>query len=297
MTPEDPESRRIANELKRRERQGPGTGASVDPATLQAILEQHAGTVATLVGQIETSLSAKIDTLANAQGTVAENLRREIERGRKGGDADKAAALERQFRDEQRTALEGLSTGMKQEFAALKASLDTREGGIFAGIDNVAERVRPAARALTEMRQAVVGSTAAARDVASIREAVVDNRRAIAEVATIRETVTRSGNAIDDLMEMRPILVRIETRLGKEVRGVRRRRWLGWIRFVVLAIVLGAGGVALQRETAIWPPLTEAGNRDRNLFWERYGEQLAACRDEARKLDLPMACTIVVMDP
>ena len=47
MTPEDPESRRIADERKRRERQKPRTGASVDPATLQAILEQHAGAVAT----------------------------------------------------------------------------------------------------------------------------------------------------------------------------------------------------------------------------------------------------------
>ena len=292
MTPEDPESRRIADELKRRERQGPRPGASIDPATLQAILDEHAGAVATLVGEIETGMAAKIDALAEAQGALAESLKREIGRVAKSGDAAGAAALERQLRKEQREALEGLSNELKKEFAALKASLDNREGGIFAGVDHVAESVRPAAEALTEMRQAVAGTAATARDLAAIRKLVADGLRALADLAVIRETVTRSEKAIDDVAGMRPVLDEIQTSVG-----TRRRRWLGWIRFALLAVLLGAGGVALQRETGIWTPLAEMENQDRDEVWERYGEQIIACRDSARKLDKPMVCTIVVMAP
>ena len=285
MTPEDPESRRIADELKRRERQRPGTGASVDPATLQAILEQHAGAVATLVGEIETGLAAKIDTLANAQGAVAESLKREIERTRKAGDPDRVAALE------------GLSKDLKREFAALKASLDKREGGVFAGIDQVAESVRPAAEAIAEMRQAVAGTSAAVHHLEAIRKLVGDGLRALADVTAIKVTVTRSEKAIDDVLKKTSALDEIKASVDTWTTGMRRLRWLGWVVLVLVAVLFSAGGVALQRETGIWPPPAEMENRDRDEVWERYGEQIVSCRDTARKLDKPMVCTIVVMDP
>ncbi len=201
------------------------------------------------------------------------------------------------MREEQRVALAGLSTELKQEFEALKESLDAREGGVFAGIDGVAENVKPAADALKGLQHAVAGTTAAARDVAAIRNAVVDSRSAVDEVVTIRETVTRSEKAIDAVVEMRPVLDRIETSFGTWITSMRRRRRLGWIRFVALAILLGTGGIALQRETGIWPSEAETGNRERDAFWERHGEQVTACRDTARKHGQAMACTIVVMDP
>ena len=39
-------------------------------------------------------------------------------------------------------------TELKQEFEALKASLDTCEGGIFARIEDIAESVKPATEVL-----------------------------------------------------------------------------------------------------------------------------------------------------
>ncbi|MCY4614749.1 MAG: hypothetical protein OXB94_14165 [Nitrospira sp.] len=298
MTPEDPESRRIAEELARRERRRPETDAPpVDPATLAALFEKHEGEVTRIVGQAEEALTERIDKLANAQGAAAERLRREIPGLVKGDRTEVITELERRLKEEQRAALEKQSTELKQGLEALKKSIDKREGGVFAGIDGVAENVKPAADALKGLHHAVAGTTAAARDVAAIREAVVDNRRATDEVVTIRETVARSEKAIDAVVEMRPVLDRIETSFGTWIKGMRRRRWLGWIRFVVLAILLGTGGVALQRETGIWPSEAEIENRDRDAFWERHGEQITACRDTARKYGQAMACTIVVMDP
>ncbi len=40
---------------------------------------------------------------------------------------------------------------------------------------------------------------------------------------------------------MRPVLDQIERSFGTWITSMRRRRWLGWIRFVVLAILLGTG--------------------------------------------------------
>ncbi len=179
MTPEDTESRRIAEALERRERRRPETGAPpVDPATLAALLEKHEGEVARIIGQAEEALAERIDTLANAQGAAAESLRRQVSEKMKGDRTEEIAALERRLREDQRSGLETLSKNLKQGLEALKKSLDAREGGIFAGIDGVAENVKPAADALKGLRQAVAGTTATARDVAAIREAVVDNRRA-----------------------------------------------------------------------------------------------------------------------
>ena len=285
MTPEDPESRRIADELKRRERQGPGSAASMDPATLQAILEQHAGAVATLVGEIETGLAAKIDSLANAQGAIAESLRQEIERARKGGDQDKAAALE------------GLSKDLKREFAALKASLDTREGGVFAGIDHVAESVRPVAEALQEMRQAVAGTAAAVHNLEAIRKLVGDGVGALADVATIRETVTRSGKAIDDVVKQTSELDGIKTSVDTWTRGMRRLRWLGWVGLVLVSVLFSAGGVALQRETGIWPPTVGSDEYWRDHIWERYRTQIVTCIRTSQANEQGMSCTFGDMDP
>ncbi len=297
MTPEDPDSRRIAEALERRERRRPGSDTPLDPATLAALFEKHEGEVTRIIGEAEEALAEKIDKLAKPQGDAAERLRREIANGKKGDLEEGIAGLEQRLREEQHAALEKQSTELKQGLEALKKSIDKCEGGVFAGIDGVAENVKPAADALKGLQQAVAGTTAAARDVAAIREAVADNRRATDEVVTIRETVTRSEKAIDAVVEMRPVLDRIETSFGTWITSMRRRRWLGWIKFVVLAILLGTGGVALQRETGIWPSEAEIENRERDAFWERHEEQITACRDTARKYDQAMACTIVVMDP
>ena len=135
----------------------------MDPATLAALFEKHEGEVARIIGQAEAAWTEKIDALATAQGAAAERLRREIAEKMKGGGAGEIAALERRLREDQRVALAGLSTGLKQEFEALKTSLDTREGGVFAEIDRVAEKVMPAAEALGKLQQAVAGTAAAAQ--------------------------------------------------------------------------------------------------------------------------------------
>ena len=297
MTPEDPDSRRVADKLRRRERQNPGTEAPVDPATLAALFEKHEGEVARIIGQAEAAWTEKIDALATAQGAAAERLRREIAEKMKGGGAGEIAALERRLREDQRVALAGLSTGLKQEFEALKTSLDTREGGVFAEIDRVAEKVVPAAEALGRLQQAVAGTATAASDVAAIREAVIDSRHAVDEVVAIRKTVTDSRKAIADVVAMKPVLDKVEKGLGTWSASTRRLRRFGWILLVVLALLFCAAGVWLQRETGIWTPLADVENRERDEFWELHGEQITVCRDTARSLDQAMACTIVVMDP
>ena len=297
MTPEDPDSRRVADKLRQRERQRPGTDAPVDPATLAALFEKHEGEVARIIGQAEAAWTEKIDTITTAQGAAAERLRQEIANKMKDGGAGEIAALERRLREDQRVALAGLSTGLKQEFDALRQSLDTREGGVFAEIDRVAEKVVPAAEALGRLQQAVAGAAAAAHDVAAIRTAVVDSRHAIEEVVTIRKTVTDSRKAIANVVAMRPVLDRIAAGLETWTASTRRLRRFGWILLVVLSLLFGAGGVWLQRETGIWPPLAEVENRERDVFWERHGTQVANCIDVARAYQRGMSCTIVDPDP
>ena len=315
MTPEDPDSRRVAEKLRQRERQKPGTDALADPAILAALFEKHEGEVARIIGQTEAAWAERLDALATAQGAAAESLRREIAEKMKGGGAGEIAALERRLREDQRTALAGLSTGLKKEFDALKTSLDTREGGVFAEIDRVAEKVMPATVALGQLQHAVAGTAAAAHDMAAIREAVVDSRQAVDEVVTIRktvadsrkaiadvvviirETVTRSDKAIDAVVEMRPVLDRIETSFDKWTTSIRRLRWFGWVVLVVLAVLFCTGGVALQRETGIWPPAVSPDDRWRNHIWNRYGEDLKSCVQIARAKDRSMRCVIVDMKP
>ena len=298
MTPEDPESRRIAEALERRERRRPETEAPpVDPATLAALFEKHEGEVTRIIGEAEEALAEKIDKLAKPQGDAAERLRQEISGSVKGDFDKKIAAAEGRLREEQHATLDKQSTELKQGLEALKKSIDKREGGVFAGIDGVAENVKPAADALKGLQQAVAGTTAAARDVAAIKAAVVDSRSAVDEVVTIRKTVARSEKAIADVVEMRPVLDSVETSFGTWITSMRRRRWLGWIKFVVLAILMGTGGVALQRETAIWPPVASPDDAWRNLIWIHYGEDIKSCIQIARAKDRGMRCVIVDMKP
>ena len=114
--------------------------------------------------------------------------------------------------------------GFLEAWRGYKTSLDNREGGVFAGVGNVAEKVMPATEAVKELQQAVTGTAAAARDVAAIREAVVDSRSAVDEVATIRETVTDSRKAIADVVAMKPVLDKVEKGLKTWSTNTRRLR-------------------------------------------------------------------------
>ncbi len=296
MTPEDPESRRIAEELARRESRRPGSEAPVDPATIAALLEKHEGEVTRIIGQAEAALAERIDTLANAQGAAAEGLRREISGSVKDNRAEGIAALEREI-GQLRMALEKLSTDLGQQFGDLKTSLDTREGGVFAGIDGVAENVKPAADALRELQQTVAGTTAAARDVAAIREAVVDSRQAVDEVVTIRKTVANSDKAIADVVAMRPVLRSVAAGLETWGTNTRRLRRFGWTLLVVLSLLFCAGGIWLQRETGIWPPTAGSDEYWRDLIWERYRAQIVPCIRAGLTHERGMSCTFGDMDP
>ena len=297
MTPEDPESRRIAEELERRERRRPGSDASLDPATLAALLEKHEGEVTRIIGQAEAALAERIDTLVNSQGAAAEGLRREISETMKGDRTEEIAALERRLREDQRSGLETLSKNLKQGLEALKASLDAREGGVFAGIDGVAENVKPAADALRELQQAVAGTAAAARDVAAIREAVVDSRQAVDEVVIIRKTVANSDKAIADVVAMRPVLRSVVAGLETWGTNTRRLRRFGLTLLVVLSLMFCAAGVWLQRETGIWQPTAGSDDYWRDLIWERYRAQIVPCIRAGLTHERGMSCTFGDMDP
>ncbi|MDE0238986.1 MAG: hypothetical protein OXQ84_02145 [bacterium] len=304
MTPEDPESRRDADELRRRERRARQPEPALDSATLAALLEKHQGEVARIVGQAEKILSERIDALAAAQGAAAENVRREIERGLKhGGEADEGAALGR-LGEEQRAALNELSVSVREGLNSLTKALDHREGTIFDRIDHVAERVAPGAEALDELRQAVAGATDAARDVAAIKDAAVASRRALDEAAAVRQTVTDNTSAMDDatramndVAELRPVLGAVVATHGAWNATARRWFWLALILLVVFGLACGAAGVALQRETAVWPTPAEVGIQERDSFWERHGMQVMHCINVARAYDRGMACSILDPDP
>ncbi len=298
MTPEEPEqSRRIADELARRERRARQPEPVLDPTTLAAILEKHEAAIAQIVARAETALADRIDALANAQGAAAESVRREIERGRRGaGEADDAAALKR-FRDEQRAAWKDLSAGVRGGLDGLTRALDKREGTLFDRIDRVGETVAPVAEALSDLRQGVADTAAVARDVADIKDAAVGSRRALDEVANIRQIEADKRKAIDDMLTLRPVMIEVARKYGAWNATSQGWLWFGLAVFVVVALAFSAGGVALQRETGIWPPLPEAENRERDAFWERHGEQVTHCIEVARAHDRGMSCTIVDMDP
>ena len=298
MTSDDTEARRTAEKLRRRERQARQPEAALDPATLAAIIEKHEATVERIVARAETALVERIDTLANAQGATAESVRREIERGLKSGaGAEETATLVRRFGEEQRAAAKDLAASMREGLSALTQSLDAREGAVFAGIDRVAEKVTPGAEALGELRHAVAGATAVARDVAAIRDAAAGSRRALDEAAALREAVADSTRAMNDVAAMRPVLGSVAATHGTWSRVARRWFWLASILLVVFGIACGTAGVALQRQTAIWPPLPEVENRQRDAFWERHGEQVMHCYEVARAHDRGVWCPIIDLDP
>ncbi|MDE0417106.1 MAG: hypothetical protein OXI95_09260 [bacterium] len=299
MTPENPEqSRRTADELRRRERQARQPEPALDPATLAALLAKHEAAVEQIVARAETALMERIDSLAGAQGAVAESVRRGIERGlERGGEAEGIAALVRRFGDEQRAEAKDLSAGVREGLSALTQSLDHREGTIFDRIDRVAERVTPGAEALGELRQAVAGAIAVARDVAAIKDEVVRSGRALDEVAAVRETVADNTRAMKDMSAMRPVLGAVANSYGTWSRIARRWLWLASILLVVFGLACGTAGVALQRETAIWLPLPEVENRERDAFWERHGEQVMHCYKVARAHDRGVWCPIIDLDP
>lgn len=298
MTPDDPEERRVADELARRERQGHKAGTAVDPATLRALFEAHEAVVEQIVARTEAAMAQRIDALAGAQGAAAETVRREIERGRTGGGgAEETAALVRRFGDEQSAAWKQLSAGLRDRLDALTCALDAREGAVFDRIDRVAETLKPGVEALEELRQTAAGTAAVACDVADIKEAAAGSRLALDEAATFRETVTENTRAMTDVAAMRPVLDAIAAGHGMRNAISRRWLWFGLTFFVTLALAFGTAGVALQRETAIWPPLPEAGNRERDAFWERHGEQVTHCIEVAQAYDRGMLCTIIDPDP
>ena len=77
MTSDDAKSRRVADELKRDDRQARQPEAA--PAILAAMLEKHEDEVARIVGQAEAACAAKIDAFAAALGAAAESLQREFD--------------------------------------------------------------------------------------------------------------------------------------------------------------------------------------------------------------------------
>ena len=298
MTPDDPEDQRIDEKLRRRERQARQPEAALDPATLAALLEKHETAVERIVARAESALTERIDALAGAQGAAAESVRREIERGLgRGGEAEGIAALVRRFGDEQRAAAKDLSAGLREGLTALSRTLDHREGTIFDRIDRVAETVTPGARALAELKQTAAGTAAVARDVAAIRDAVAGSRRAIDEAAALREAVTGNTRAMTEVAAMRPALGAIVASHGRWNAIAQRWLWFAVTLFVVLALAFAAGGVALQRETAIWPTKAEVEIRERDAFWERHGMQVMHCINVARAYDRGMACSITDPDP
>ena len=296
MTPEDPESRRIADELARRERQVRQPEASVDAATIRAIIEKHEGEVARIVGQAEAACVERIDALAVAQNGIAESLRREIaERTKSVGNAE-TAALEERLREDRRVALETLSARLKREFDALKASLDNREGGVFAEIDRVAGKVAPVADVLGNLQQSVAGVTATARDVAAMREAVVDSRRTLDEVANIRQTMTDVRKAVADIVALKPVLAGVASEHYLWNTNARRLRWLGWTIVAFVAVAFYVAGLWTQMETGVWSPAAGSDDFWRDLVWERFRSQLASCINAGLMSETGVACTIGGME-
>ena len=101
----------------------------------------------------------------------------------------------------------------------LTASIDDQVGAVFSGIDAIAARVTPGAETL----------------------------------AALRERLAGSRQAVDDVLKMTTLLDTIATRLEASNRRLGRLRRFGLIVLVLLALLFAFGGVALQRETGIWP--------------------------------------------
>ena len=268
-TPDDPD--RVAEELRRRERTRPErpAAASLDPALVKAQFETQKAEIAKIVAETEEQLARQIVALAQAQWALAETLKKEIaalaariEKGKETSRAGEWARLERSLAQHEKV-MNDLAAHLPAMERRLTASLDDREGAVFSGIDAVATRVTPGAEAL-----------------AALKEKVADGRQ-----------------AVDDVLKMTTLLDTVATRLEASNRRLGRLRRFGLLVLVLLALLFAFGGVALQRETGIWPPDPDSETAWRERLWERYGEDLKACVKEARIKGQGMVCPIFDMDP
>ena len=268
-TPDDPDL--IAEELRRRERTRPKrpAAASPDPSLVNAQFEAQRAEIAKIVAETEEQLARQIVSLAQAQGALAETLKKEIaalaariEKGKETSKAGEWAKLARSLADQERI-LNGLADRLPAMERRLTASIDDREGAVFSGIDAVAARVTPGADAL----------------------------------AALREKLAGSQQAVDDVLKMTDLLDTVATRLEASNRRLGRLKRFGLLVLVLLALLFVFGGVALQRETGIWPPDPDSETAWRERLWERYGEDLKACVEEARIKGQGMLCTVFDMDP
>ena len=265
--PDDPD--RVAEELRRRERRRPEREPASDPALLRAQFDAQKAEIATILGETEEQLSRQIATLARAEGALAETLKKEIaslaDRIAKARETQEAGDRERLegalVRCEQ--VLERLQEDLPAMEKRLAASLDEREGAVFSGIDAVTGKVAPGAEALV---------------------AISDN-------------VEAGRKAVDGVLEMTTLLDTVAVRLEASNRGIGRLRRFGIVALALLVLLSGLAGVALQRETGIWPPDADSETAWREHVWERYGEELKACIEEARRMGQGMVCPVFDMDP
>ena len=272
MTPAEPPSgdpdRRIAEELRRREQQRPPeqAPAAPDSVTLARQFENLEGALIRIVGETEKHLEGKIDTLARAHGAVAEEQKRQSAgigaKIAKLQEGTGVSDLQKQMK-EHRSAIGNLSNDLSTRFGDLKQSLDNREGGVFSGIDAVAKEVKPGAEALVE----------------------------------ISRKVGFSAKTIEDVAAVKPLLDSVEQRIGAWNTGIRHLRRVGYVALLIGSLLLVFAGVALQRETGLWPPDAESDVAMRDHIWERYGEDLKACVEEARRKKQGMLCTVLDMEP
>ena len=272
MTPAEPPSgdsdRLIAEKLRRREQNRPPeqAPAAPDPVTLARQFENQEGALIRIVGETEKHLEGKIDTLARPQGAVAEEQKRQI-----AGIVAKIAKLQEgagasdlhKRMMEHRSAIRNLSKDLSSGFRELKQSLDNREGSVFSGIDAVAKEVKPGAEALVE----------------------------------ISRKVGFSAKTIEDVAAVKPLLDSVEQRIGAWNTGIRHLRRVGYVALLIGSLLLVFAGVALQRETGLWPPDAESDAGWRDHIWEHYGDDLVACIEKARSKNQAMLCRIMDEEP
>lgn len=265
--PDDPD--RVAEELRRRERRRPEREQASDPALVRAQLDAQKAEIATIVGDAEEQLSRQIATLARAQGALAESLKKEIaglagriakaKETQGAGDRERLESALARCEQVLRSLQEGLPAMEKR----LTASLDERDGAVFSGIDAVAGKVAPGAEALV---------------------AISDN-------------VEAGRKAVDGVLKMTTLLETVDRRLKVTNRRDGHFRRFGLVALAFVVLLSGLAGVALQRQTGIWPPDTDSETAWREHVWERYGEDLKACIEEARRKGQRMVCPVFDMDP
>ena len=113
----------------------------------------------------------------------------------------------------------------------------------------------------------------------------------------ISQLVGFSRKAIEDVAAMKPLLGTIEQRFEAWNTGIRRLRRLGCAALLAGSLLLVFAGVALQRETGLWPPDTRTDAAMLDRIWEHYGDDLVACFEEARNKNQIMLCRIMDMKP